>query len=311
MVISVITPSYNQGRFLAETLESVLRQEGPFHLDYIVVDGGSTDDSIQIIKRYASMLSRNEWDIKCKNIRFRWVSEQDRGQTDALMKGFRMAEGGILGWLNSDDTYVEGALSRVLELFVCQPDVMVVYGKTYYVDMEGNVIGSYPTMPFDNKILPIFNFVCQPSVFFRKAAIEEVGGLDLQLRFVMDYDFWIRLSRLCVFHYIPEYFSTYRLHDDSKTMSSTVALANHEEALETVLRHYGWAPLNRVYAYCFHYVKCYFKLSARYAIISAALGMTFVKYLWLNKCVRTTDLRMLTKANIRKLAMNLSQIYKG
>src|ERR1035437_9764873 len=109
-VISIVTPSYNQGEFLAETIESVISQEGEFHIDYIIVDGASTDTSVEIIRHYDELLNERNWSIKCCGIRFRWTSGKDKGQTDALMKGFRIAKGDVYAWLNSDDTYLPGAL---------------------------------------------------------------------------------------------------------------------------------------------------------------------------------------------------------
>lgn len=310
MDISIITPSYNQSGFLAETIESVISQEGDFSLDYIVVDGGSKDRSVEIIKHYEKLLADKSWKIRCRDIRYRWISEKDQGQTDAIMKGFRLAECEILAWLNSDDIYLPGALNQVMEHFDSHSTSSIVYGKTHFTDEEGQVIGKYPTMPFDEKIFPAFNFVCQPSVFFKKSAMEDVGGLDINLNYVMDYDFWIRLSKKYSFFYIDEFFSTYRLHENSKTISADAALANHGEALQTVLKHYGWAPLNRVYSYCFQKIKSKYPVSNRNLIICISLGLTMFKYLGLNRGVRFADLKLVNRKNLRKLSMNLVDIYK-
>lgn len=308
--ISVITPSFNQGCFLAETIESVISQKGDFSLDYIIIDGGSKDNSVDIIKHYENLLENNIWKIRCKGISFRWISEKDQGQTDAIMKGFGFAEGEILAWLNSDDLYLPGALDRVISFFSDEPSASIVYGKTHFTDESGDIIGKYPTMAFDEKLLPIFNFVCQPSVFFRKTAFQEVGGLDMTLDFVMDYDLWIRLSRKSPFFYVDEFLSTYRLHETSKTISSAAALANHTEALKIVVKHYGWAPLNRVYGYCFQTVKFRYPAMNTHLAILLSLGMTAVKYTYMNKRVRFADMKMISRKNMRKLSKDQTDIFK-
>ena len=114
MIITVVTPSYNQGKFLEETIISVIGQEGDFFLDYIIVDGGSKDSSVELIKKYEALLQRGEWPIRCRGIEYRWLSEKDNGQTDAIIKGFRMAKAEVLAWLNSDDTTFPGLCSRPL-----------------------------------------------------------------------------------------------------------------------------------------------------------------------------------------------------
>src|SRR5262245_45147166 len=117
IIFSIITPSYNQGQFLGETIESVISQSGAFSIDYIIVDGGSTDNSVDIIRQYDERLHRGGWPVKCQGISYRWVSEQDKGQADALMKGFLMAKGNIFAWVNSDDTYIPGALQAAAVFF--------------------------------------------------------------------------------------------------------------------------------------------------------------------------------------------------
>jgi glycosyltransferase involved in cell wall biosynthesis len=312
-VVTVITPSYNQGRYLEDTIRSVLGQEGAFFLDYLVIDGGSTDNSVEIIKKYDALLQRGEWPVRCGGIQYRWISEKDRGQTDAINKGVGMSKGEILAWLNSDDTYLAGALGKAADTLVREPDVSVLYGKTYFTDAQGEVVGKYPTEPFDHARLAVFNFICQPSTFLRKSAFTAVGGLDLSLDYVMDYDLWIRLSGKFTFRYLPDFLSTYRLHETSKTMSPAVALANHREALETVRKYYGWSPLNRVYMHCHHLVRS--KLPAALAdvrplLVFLSLPCAVVRYAILNRGIRLADLRMISLSNIRKLFKKWSDIYR-
>jgi len=313
MIITVVTPSFNHGRFLTETIESVLGQEGDFTLDYIITDGGSTDNTVEIIKKYESLLTRGEWPVRCREIQYRWLSEKDKGQTDAIIKGFRMARGEVLAWLNSDDTYLPGALARTVRMFTDDPNRSVIYGKTHFTDVQGTIIGKYPTEPFDYKRLATFNFICQPSAFFRKQALLDAGGLDMSLHYVMDFDLWIRLAAKFKFTYIPEFLSTYRLHEESKTISPAAALANHKEALDAVQKYYGWSPLNRVYIYCYQSVKSSLPhtiAKADLLVIFLSIPIALVKYIYLNKGIRMEDIKMMNPSNVRKLFMEWMDIYK-
>jgi glycosyltransferase involved in cell wall biosynthesis len=313
LTLSIITPSFNQGRFIEETITSILSQEGDFFLDYIIVDGGSKDDSVELIKKYEALLQRKEWPIRCHGIEYRWMSEKDDGQTDAIMKGFRMAKGGVLAWLNSDDTYLPGALQKAAAAFAGGPGRTVLYGKSHFTNVHGEVIGKYPTETFDARRLAQFNFICQPSTFFKKSALNAAGGLDKGLHYVMDYDLWIRLSRKFEFTYLPEFLSTYRLHEESKTLAPKTSLANHKEALDAVRKYYGWAPLNRVYMYCHSLVKA--KLPAAFSklnfiVVLLSLPVALSTYVGMNRGIRLEDMKMIRPSNLRKLFRDWLDIYK-
>lgn len=312
-MISIVTPSYNQGRFIEETIKSVLSQEGDFQLDYIIVDGGSTDDTVEIIKKYERLLEKGKWPVRCKGIRFRWVSEKDQGQSDAITKGFAMAEGTVITWLNSDDTYLNGAIADVMHVFKDRAGLEVVYGMAYFTDESGVRVGKYPTGSFDRKRLATFNFICQPSTFFTRTALEKAGGIDTGLHYVMDYDLWIRISNHFSFEFLQEYLATYRLHTESKTVSARHALENQRECLATVMKYYHWAPANRVYGYCYHRVKNALPSSLAKTgvlIVIPALICSAVKYLYLNRGIRLYDLRTFTLRNLRKMSMDSISIYK-
>lgn len=298
---TIVTPSYNQGRYLAQTIESVLDQEGDFTIDYVICDGGSKDDSVAIIERYAQGRP-----LKCRGITYRWRSEKDRGQTDAIRKGFAMATGDVVAWLNSDDTYLPGTLATVAREIAGRD---FVYGKSQFIDEHGKVIGKYPTEPFDADRFAAFNFIAQPSTFFTRAALEAVGGPEASLHYCMDYDLWIRLSHRFALHYVPEFLSTFRLHDESKTVSPAHALANQKETLDAVVKYFGWAPLNRVYAYARELVRTKTSLGDRSA---ALLSMPFAaaQYVRMNRGVRVADLRMLSPTNLRKVFMNPTELSK-
>ena len=312
--ISIITPSYNQGAFLAETIESVISQQGDFAIDYIIVDGGSNDNSVDIIKRYDALLKTGQWPIRCKGITFRWMSERDKGQTDALMKGFRMVQGEILAWLNSDDTYLSGALQAAIAVFRAEPDVALAYGNAHYTDAAGAIIGSYRTAEFDLVRLASANFICQPAAFFRRTAFETVGGLDETLRFAMDYDLWIRIGRRFPCRHIAQLLATYRLHETSKTINSDTLIRNSEESLDVTRRHFGWAPLTRVYTSC--HIRCSTRLQgafvrSRLVVTIAASLCTLFRSLILNRGFHRNDLRLLNRENFSKLFKSRIELMTG
>lgn len=314
MIVSIVTPSYNQGAFLAETIESVLNQEGDFSIDYIVVDGGSSDNSVEIIRRYDTLLQRGEWPVRCGGISYRWTSEKDRGQTDALTKGFRQAKGDIFAWLNSDDTYLPGALESAVDFFRQHPDSGLVYGDADYCDSNGAIIGRYRTEEFCFDTLAWFNFICQPSSFFRKEAFEAVGGLNQTLQFAMDYDLWIRIAQRYPCVYLPRMLSRYRLHADSKTVRDETLAVNAEEALQLSLSHFRWAPLTKVYNACNPYCKARLPgwLAKHHsAILVMSVVCTVLRSIRLNHGIRTGDLKLLNRSNISKLFKSRPEIMTG
>lgn len=314
VIFSIVTPSFNQGEFLAETIESVLSQKGNFFIDYIIIDGGSTDNSVEIIKRYEALVQRREWPLSCSGITFWWVSERDNGQTDALMKGFRMATGRIFAWLNSDDTYLPGALLTAASFFQDHPDTGLMYGDAHYTDAASSVINRYRTEGFGLIRLASANIICQPAAFFRRDAFEAVGGLDETLDFVMDFDLWIRMGRHFPCRHVPHLLATYRLHETSKTISSDTLYKSSEESLSVTIRHFGWAPLTRVYTSCS--ILCKSCLPARFgrsrlAVAAAAMVCSFFRSLYLNRGFNCNDLKLLTGTNFRNLLKSRLEIMTG
>jgi len=313
-VMSIVTPSYNQGGFLAETIESVIGQEGDFVLDYIIVDGGSTDNSVAIIKHYDALLQNGEWQVKCRGITFRWLSERDKGQTDALMKGFRMATGEVLAWLNSDDTYLPGALQTAAGFFHGHPETGLLYGESHYCDTAGRIIGRYRTEEFDFEILAWFNFICQPSTFFRRDVFEAVGRLDETLHFAMDYDLWVRIGTRFPCRYLPQFLSKYRLHEASKTINDQTLISNCEEGLAVAIRHFGWAPLTRIFTLCRTTSKTclpHFLSSSKLMVMVAAILCTIASSFRLNRGFNHNDLKLLSRENFRKLFKSRLEIMTG
>jgi GT2 family glycosyltransferase len=206
-LVSIITPSYNQAAFLEETIRSVLSQDYPA-IEYIIIDGGSTDGSRQIIERYAPRLAY-------------WVSEPDRGQTDAINKGFARARGDILAWLNSDDTYLPGAVTRAAASLQENPQTGMVYAGANLIDETGSLIGKFPAAQTDYRRLRAgYVHIPQQTAFFRSTLWQKVGPLDPTFYFAMDYDLWVRLARLAPLHYIPEVWANFRLHQTAKSVLS-------------------------------------------------------------------------------------------
>ncbi len=206
-LVSIITPSYNQARFLPETIQSILSQDYPA-IEYILVDGGSTDGSLETIQQVANRLA---W----------WVSEPDQGQTDAINKGFSHAHGEILAWLNSDDTYQPGAITQAVESLLAHPDASLVYGDANLVDGSGQVIGRFPARQTDYRRLRHgYVHIPQQAAFFRASLWRQVGPLDPTFFFAMDYDLWVRLAKISQLRYVPRLWANFRLHSQGKTAVS-------------------------------------------------------------------------------------------
>jgi glycosyltransferase involved in cell wall biosynthesis len=207
--ISIITPSYNQVSFLRETIDSVHRQDG-VEAEHIIIDGGSTDGSVEQLRSLGDQV--------------RWLSESDRGQADAVNKGIRMATGVIIGWLNSDDLYLPGALKAVADYFQDHPECRWVYGRCRIIDDSGKERWNWITQ-YKNARLKKFtlekllreNFISQPAVFFRKELFEKAGELDLSLKYAMDYDLWLRFGRITPAGVISNDLASFRRHRSSKS----------------------------------------------------------------------------------------------
>ena len=206
-LVSIVTPSFNQARYLEATIQSVLSQDYP-RLEYMIVDGGSTDGSVEIIKKYESKVA---W----------WVSEKDQGQTDAINKGFAHAKGDFLAWLNSDDTYEPNALSSAVKFLQAHPEVGLVYGDANYINEDGRVIGRFPAAQTDLiRLRRGYVHIPQQAAFFRADLWRAVGPLDPSFYFAMDYDLWVRLAARSQVKYVPQTWANFRLHASGKTINA-------------------------------------------------------------------------------------------
>jgi GT2 family glycosyltransferase len=201
-LVSVITPSFNQARYLEETIRSVLDQDYP-NLEYIVVDGASTDGSVEIIRKYVDKLA---W----------WVSEQDSGQADAINKGLSRATGEIVAWLNSDDYYLPGAISEAVSAFEDNPDAVLIYADMLAVDEHGETINALHYHQMGLEDLLCFQIIGQPAVFFRRKALEKTGKLDPSYHFLLDHHLWLRIALQGRILHVAQTWAAARYHAEAK-----------------------------------------------------------------------------------------------
>ncbi len=288
--ITIVTPSLNQGEFLAQALESVASQH-PVTIQHLVYDGGSTDSTLSVLARYKDLVTA--------------VIEPDGGQAAAVNRGLREAKGDIVGWLNSDDFYYPGAIQTVVDYMESHPECDVLYGDACYVDERGDPVGPYPTGDPDDLIYGCF--ICQPTVFLRRRAIDVAGTLDDSLRYCMDYDWWLRLSERVTLHRIPNKLAAYRLHSDSKSVAEQ--LESRREVVHVTRRRLGATPLTCLYGYANFLVRKRLgvalddRVPLGAAARIAAAALTAVLALRYHPVPTTDDLRLLTTRIGRGRAM--------
>ena len=257
-LVSIITPSYNQGEFIRETIESVLNQDYQ-NIEYIVMDGGSTDNTVEILQEYGN--------------RIKWVSEKDGGQADAVNKGLKVAKGTIIGWLNSDDTYCDGAVSTMVEYFRTHPDTDMVYGEGYYIDKDSNVTDRYLTEKYSYDRLAETCIICQPSAFFTKRIADKVGGLDKDLQLCMDYELWMKFAQAGNIAYISDYIANSRMYEENKTLSRRDEV--YKEVCRTIKKYYGYVPHTWIYGYTCHLCNARSKLRKYYTFVKLYLKYNY------------------------------------
>ena len=224
-LVSIVTPSYNMAAFLEETILSVLRQDYA-DIEYIVMDGGSTDGSLDILRKYES--------------RLRWHSAPDRGQTDAINNGFLQSRGQIFAFLCADDTYLPGAVSTAVNHMLANPGHAGIYGEGYLTANDDRVICPYPTKPFGPELLKIECFICQPAAFLWREAFAEAGMMDVELHNALDYDLWIRLARRHTLLKVDEFLANSRMHAGAKTLGQRSAV--YKAGIQVIKKHYGYVP---------------------------------------------------------------------
>jgi glycosyltransferase involved in cell wall biosynthesis len=223
-LVSIVTPSFNQARYIEATVKSVLEQDySP--IEYIVIDGQSTDGTLDILKRYDGRLT--------------WISEPDAGQSDAIRKGLSRSRGQILTWLNSDDTLEKNAVSTAVNYLEHNPEIALVYGNANFIDAQGQFIAACAHIERfrSHRLLHYSDFIVQPAAFFRREEYDAVGGLDPSLHYAMDYDLWLKLAAAPFeFAYIPQLLANYRWLGENK---SAVGGWERIKEVERVARRYG------------------------------------------------------------------------
>jgi len=236
-LISIVTPTYNMGRYLEETIQSVLSQDYP-NIEYIVMDAGSTDETLAILEKYKGRLE--------------FHSGPDKGTADAINKGFARSHGSVFAYLNADDIYLPGAISAAMRSLAVEPDTGVVYGEANWVDESGQVLGSYPVRPYDAALFKQECFISQPAAFIQREAFELAGRMDPNLQYAYDYDLWIRTSRLYPMRKIDAVLATSRMHTENKTVGQRRQVLR--ETLHLLESHYGYVPFQPVHAYASYLV---------------------------------------------------------
>lgn len=216
--LTIITPSYNQAEFLEYAIRSVLAQDVP-DLEYFIVDGGSTDGSVEIIQKYADHLA---W----------WVSESDSGQAEAINKGFARAQGEFVAWLNSDDMYAPGMLKQALAVLRAHPEVGLVFGNAVSIDEHGLPLNEATFGDWSLKDLMAFNIIWQPAVVFRKSVLEQAGYLNPEYHYMLDHHLWLRMACHTRLKYVPHLWAFARHHTSAKNVAQPEGFGR--EALEVL-----------------------------------------------------------------------------
>ncbi len=232
-LVSIVTPSFNSAPFLRECIESVLAQDYP-NIEYIVMDGGSTDETPAILERYRDRIARVH-------------SAPDFGQAQAINRGLASAGGEIIAFLNADDAYLPQAVERVVRAFAAHPEAAAVYGNAYHVAADGAQIAPYETRDFDREALKRSCFICQPAAFVRREAFERAGAMNPALHYVLDYDLWLRLAAFGAFVRIEPFLANSRVHAGSKSVSNRSAF--YREVFSMLKSHYGYVPYEWVQGY--------------------------------------------------------------
>ena len=263
-LVSIITPSYNQGQFIEETIRSVLLQDYP-KIEYIIIDGGSMDNTLSVIDRYKNKLA---W----------FVSESDQGQADAINKGLRKATGEFVAWLNSDDIYTRDAVSRAVDQLILHPEIGMVFSNVLSIDSDTSIFNTMVFGDWGLNELMQFNIIGQAGVFMRKKALQEAGYLDLNFHYLMDHHLWLKIASRFPIKHIDDFWAAARFHSRAKNVAHPAGFG--EEAFDV----YNWMRTQPNFQQSFkknrHKIKAgAYLIKARYLLDNGQDWDAFTKYI--------------------------------
>jgi glycosyltransferase involved in cell wall biosynthesis len=256
---SIVTPSYNQAKYLGETMESVLFQEGDFGIDYFVADGGSADGSVELIRSYADRVAAGDLPTRCAKVSMAWFSEPDQGQSNAINKGLHRARGDIVSYINSDDLYCPGAFQRVADEFAAHPHADFVHGDGDVIDASGRPQWEWLSRRYNYSLLTTYyflwnaitNYILQPATFWRRSVVDRIGYLDESFHYAMDLEYWVRAGQANLkFRHIPAKLAKLRDMPGTKSQSSRTVF--WPDQLEIYRRHRGSSALAIYFAYYYY-----------------------------------------------------------
>ena len=267
-LVSIITPSFNQAKYLEYTMRSVLEQDYP-NLEYLVADGGSTDGSQDIIRKYSSRLS---W----------WVSEKDSGQAEGINKGLQRAQGEIIAWLNSDDMFASGAIRKAVKVLMEKPELGMVFSNVFSIDADNVVFNTMRYEDYGLAELMAFNIIGQPGVFMRRWALEKAGLLDPAYQYLLDHQLWLRIAMYASIQHVDDYFAAARFHPAAKNVAMAAKFGHEAFAMVDWMK--SQPELDEIYARDRRKILAgAYLLSARYLLDGGmnanALGH-YLKSLW-------------------------------
>ena len=283
-LVSIITPSFNQARYLEYTLRSVLEQDYP-NIEYLVVDGASDDGSLDIIRKYES---RIDW----------WISEKDQGQADAINKGFRKAKGEIVAWLNSDDMYARGAVRKAVAALGADEKPGMVFSNVFSVDANNEIFNTMRYADYDLADLMAFNIIGQPGVFMRRSVLQQADLMDLNYQYLLDHHLWLRIAVITPIQYIDDYFAAARFHPAAKNVALAAEFGREAFAILDWMQ--SRPGMREVYARNKRRITSgAYRLSARYLLDGGFNGRAFAHYmksLWYHPATAWSEKRRMLYA---------------
>ncbi|MDP8200607.1 MAG: glycosyltransferase family 2 protein [Candidatus Tenebribacter burtonii] len=269
MKISIITPTYNQGFFIEETIKSIIYQTGDFELEYIIIDGASTDQTLKVIKHYDKIINSPNFMPNCTRLTFKWISEKDSGQSEAINKGFRMTTGEIVNWINSDDILYPNAIYKIVNAFQSNPKEMLIFGDCLKLDENGNELMIFQGRKFSRRDLIrcwdriyVSFYMIQPSCFFRKSLLDEFGFFNEESYYCMDYEWYLKVNVKYDFYYINKMISGAKFHKKSKSCKYL-----GEDYKASIIISKGYWKENYLYYASSYYINLFMRLLWKTSLI--------------------------------------------